>query len=382
MYIHHHKQLFSNFRIQQTVKASIVIPVKNEETYIEDLLNSLKGQVDLSGNKIDYTHFEILILANNCTDKTVDLIKEFKKKNDEINLYLEEVTLDAEEANIGYVRKTLMDLAYARLCTNGGGIILTTDGDTIVSKDWICQNMAEIEKGADAVGGRILLKENEWEGLDKGSAFFHKKDEEYQLLIAELEAKILENFDHGKCCHHQHFNGSFAVTTECYKKSGGIPLVKNLEDCAFYERLEKIDARVRHSHDVVVRTSARCIGRTDIGLSQQLNMWKNMNIQKNKFLVESANSLLHRFILKKRLIELWNKRNSITNSIEEELNSVETEMVFDQNIIEAFRTSTYFGEWFQEIKLLNKLRWKEEFQAVEIDEAIVDLRSILSNYSS
>lgn len=128
MYIHHHKQLFSNFPIQQTVKASIVIPVKNEETYIEDLLNSLKGQVDLSGNKIDYVYFEILILANNCTDETVNLIKEFKKKNDEINLYLEEVTLDAEEANIGYVRKTLMDLAYARLCTNGGGIILTTDG--------------------------------------------------------------------------------------------------------------------------------------------------------------------------------------------------------------------------------------------------------------
>ncbi|AZI32406.1 hypothetical protein [Kaistella carnis] len=107
-----------------------------------------------------------------------------------------------------------------------------------------------------------------------------------------------------------------------------------------------------------------------------------MNIQKNKFLVESGNSLLHRFILKKRVTELWNKRNSINNSIEEELKSIETEMVFDQNIIEAFRTSTYFGEWFQEIKLLNKLRWKAEFQAVEIDEAIVDLRSILSNYSS
>ena len=154
--------LFSNVPKLSSTEVSIVIPVKDEETYIEDLLISLKDQVDLAGNKVNYNLYEVLILANNCSDGTVDIIKKFKLKNKKINLHLEEVVLEAEQANIGFVRKTLMDLAYTRLSINGGGLILTTDGDTIVSQDWIAQNRAEIKNGAEAVGGRILLKENEF----------------------------------------------------------------------------------------------------------------------------------------------------------------------------------------------------------------------------
>lgn len=377
MHTDYQSTLFSNVPILSSIEVTIVIPVKNEETYIEDLLISLKDQVDLAGNKVNYKLYEVLILANNCSDGTVDLIKKFKLKNKKINLHLEEVVLEAEQANIGFVRKTLMDLAYTRLSINGGGLILTTDGDTVVSKDWIAQNSAEIRNGAEAVGGRILLKEEEFQCLDNGIAFFHKKDEEYQLLVAELEAEVLENFDHGKSCHHQHFNGSFAVTTDCYQKSGGVPVVKNLEDCAFYDRLLAVDAKVRHSNNIIVKTSARCIGRTDIGLSHQLNIWKNIDVQKDQFLVESSESLLYRLKIKKQLKDLWYRRNAKKILVGHELQTLENQIKFDENIKASFAISNYFGEWFQEIKQLNEHIWREQFQPVDIDEAITNLKIIL-----
>ncbi|SEV96479.1 hypothetical protein SAMN05421765_1529 [Kaistella antarctica] len=351
--------------------------MKDEETYIEDLLISLKDQVDLAGNKINCDLYEVLILANNCFDGTVDLIKKFKQKNKKINLHLEEVVLEADQANIGFVRKTLMDLAYTRLSINGGGLILTTDGDTIVSQDWVAQNLAEIKNGAEAVGGRILLKENEFECLDNGICFFHKKDEEYQLLVAELEAEVLENFDYRKGGHHQHFNGSFAVTTDCYQKSGGVPVVKNLEDCAFYDRLLAVDAKVRHSNNVVVKTSARCVGRTDIGLSHQLNIWKNIDVQKDHFLVESSESILYRLQIEKQLKDLWHRHNSEKTLLEDEFKALDNQIKFDENLLSSYATSNYFGEWFQEIKHLNEHSWREQFQPVDIDEAITNLKTIL-----
>ena len=377
MHTHFQSTLFSKFSILPSTEVTIVIPVKDEETYIEDLLNSLKDQVDLAGNKVNYKLYEVLILANNCSDGTVAIIKKFKLKNKKINLHLEEVVLEADQANIGFVRKTLMDLAYTRLSFNGGGLILTTDGDTIVSQDWIIQNSAEIRNGAEAVGGRILLKEDEFQCLDNGISFFHKKDEEYQLLIAALEAEVLENFDYRKGCHHQHFNGSFAVTTDCYHKSGGVPVVKNLEDCAFYDRLLAVDAKVRHSNNIIVKTSARCIGRTDIGLSHQLNIWKNIDIKKDEFLVEASESILYRLTIKKQLKDLWNRRNSENILVEQEFQTIDNQIKFDENLLANFTTSNYFGEWFQKIKHLNEHSWREQFQAIDIDEAITNLKAVL-----
>ena len=377
MHTNFQSKLFSTAPILPSTEVTIVIPVKDEETYIEDLLNSLKDQVDLAGNKINYDLYEVLILANNCSDGTVDIIKKFKLKNKKINLHLEEVVLEADQANIGFVRKTLMDLAYTRLSFNGGGLILTTDGDTIVSPDWIIQNSAEIRNGAEAVGGRILLKEDEFQCLDNGISFFHKKDEEYQLLIAALEAEVLENFDYRKGCHHQHFNGSFAVTTDCYHKSGGVPVVKNLEDCAFYDRLLAVDAKVRHSNNIIVKTSARCIGRTDIGLSHQLNIWKNIDIKKDEFLVEASESILYRLTIKKQLKDLWNRRNSENILVEQEFQTIDNQIKFDENLLANFTTSNYFGEWFQKIKHLNEHSWREQFQAIDIDEAITNLKAVL-----
>lgn len=382
MHQYRYSELFSTAPLLLSTKICVIIPVKNEESSIQDLLISLNEQVDLQGNKANQNLFEILILANNCTDHTVDIINEFKKNKSSLNLHLENIFLEPPQANVGYVRKILMDIAYTRLMKNGGGLMITTDGDTVVAKDWLWQNNFEILEGADAVGGRIFLKEDEYHGLDPKLANVYKKDEEYQLLTAELESVIMQNYDFKKGNHHQHFNGSFAVTTDCYQKSGGIPPVQHLEDCAFYERLQAIDAKVRHSNKVTVRTSARCIGRTDIGLAQQLNMWKNMNNNKIELLVESSESIIYRLNLKKQLAGLWEKRGFLDESVQTELQNIASQIQLEYNMIPNFTNYTYFGEWFQEIKNLNECSWTERFPAADISEVILNLKSILKTYSS
>ena len=51
---------------------SIIIPAHNEEKYIEKTLKSIKNS--------DINNYEIIVVCDNCTDKTYDLSKKYTKK--------------------------------------------------------------------------------------------------------------------------------------------------------------------------------------------------------------------------------------------------------------------------------------------------------------
>lgn len=374
---------FSKFPILPSVKASVVIPVKDEQVYILQTLSSFVDQVDILGERLDSNQFEILVLANNCSDDSVAFIKKFQLDHPDLNLYLQEITLSKSQANIGYVRRKLMESAYSRLVQNGGGIMMTTDGDTSVSNDWISQTQQEIINGADVVGGRILLYEDELENLDEFTLLHHFKDEKYQLLIAELEAKIIDCECDPHPRHHQHFNGSFAITTDCYAKSGGVPMVTYLEDCAFFDRLQTIDAKIRHSYNVKVHTSARWIGRTEIGLSHQLNVWKNLGKNVDNYFVESCLSITKRFVQKRSLLDLWNSKNQITESeFHQKIKKIIPEINIEKDNFSLFNNCQYFGEWFQKLMIIKNKSNKENIPAVSIDTAIKDLQMKIQEYSN
>ncbi|SFH80489.1 glycosyltransferase [Halpernia frigidisoli] len=370
-----HDQLFSRFSTKISVKICIVIPVKDEEEHIEKSLQAFAQQTDEFGDPINFDQFEILILANNCSDNSFRLIENFRRKNPFLNIYCQEIKLDSEKANIGYVRKLLMNTAFKRLSKNGGGIIMTTDSDSIVANDWINQNKTEIEHGADAVGGRISLYQNEIDEMDEFTRSLHFTDERYQLLIAEAEEKIVENPQHPNQTHHQHFNGSFAVTTECFEKSGGIPDVKFLEDCAFFERLKNIDAKIVHSHNVKVQTSARFNGRTQIGLSYQLNEWNNLEKNNPEIFVESAASIISRFKEKKHLNDLWLKRNALSDS---ESNVLSKVICYNEELLKSFKNSKFFGFWYGDFFSFKQLNSLQNHQPEIIGNAIKNLEKELS----
>ena len=358
---------------------SIVVPVRDEAENLSKTLGAFANQKDFKNAPLDPTFFEVIVLVNNCRDNSAEIVENWQRENINFNFHFAEINLPDENANIGFVRRLLMNEAYFRLESNKykGGIIATTDGDTRVTSDWISSTVSEIENGADAVGGRILIDKKEFESLDEMTRNFHLLDEEYRLLAAEIE-NFYDRLPHDSPPrHHQHFNGSFAVTTDAFERAGGIPDVKFLEDVAFYNALSRIDAKIRHSPNVKVYTSARNRGRTALGLSTQLKEWQIMGKNGDEYLVESAQTIEKKIKARRELRKLWQNvksKNSFESSVTDAL--AEKLCISKVNLITVLENSKTFGilnEKIIEEQNAND-KWKQENPLVSVQKAIFDLR--------
>ena len=220
----------------------MIVPAKDEAHNISATLAALYRQVDDRGILIDRRTYEILVFANNCTDATAAIARQFAAAHPDCQLHVAEQHLPAEQAHIGYVRRALMDEAYCRLQSLGRprGIIASTDGDTIVGDTWIHHTRAAIEAGADVVGGRIVAQ------AQLAGRRYHLQDVTYRYLQAQVESIIDDNPTDPWPRHFQNFGPSLAVTAQLYERAGRLPVLPALEDVRFYEALQRCDARIRH----------------------------------------------------------------------------------------------------------------------------------------
>jgi Glycosyl transferase family 2 len=288
-------------------KVCVIVPARNEAAAIGSTLVALANQIDFNGQRLDPTCYEVIVFANNCTDETAAIANRFSQQHPDFVQHVAERTLPPEEAYIGRVRQLLMDEAHCRLSELGSrvGIIASTDADTQVSPTWISAIMYEIEKGADAVGGRILTHQGDRDQLDNYARACFLREVGYRSLIAELESYLDPEPHDPFPRHYQHYGASLAVTAEMYAKSGGMPPVRTPEDVAFYQALLRVDARFRHSPLVRVSTSARQTGRAEVGLAKQLQAWEKMGQQQQPFLVEPAIAIITRLQARRKLRALW-----------------------------------------------------------------------------
>lgn len=254
---------------------SVAVPAFNEAASIAGALAALERQANLGGTRLDPRRYEVLVLANNCTDKTAAVARRFGKRHPRMRLHVVEATLLDPHAHVGAARRLVMDEACRRLSALrvSRGVIASTDGDTLVSPRWIAAILGEVAAGADAVGGRIRSSMEEVAALENGAQRYYRQDKTYRLLRAAYESVLDPDPFNSWPRHFQYFGASLAVTVEAYIKAGGLPAVPVLEDMAFSDRLERIDARIRHSPLVSVMTSLRCVGKVGVGLSSTLSQW-------------------------------------------------------------------------------------------------------------
>ena len=357
----------------------VIVPVRNEADSLVDTLTALANQTDWKGQRLDPTSYEVILLANNCSDDSAAIARCFAQQHSDLVLHIVEKTLPAAEAYIGRVRQLLMDEAYRRLLYWGRkrGVIASTDGDTQVSSTWITANLEEIAGGADAIGGRILTTRAGRAALDPYTRACFLREVGYRYLIAELET-YLDPDPHDRFPrHYQHYGASLAVTAEMYKQAGGLPAVRTPEDVAFYRALLRVNARFRHSPLVRVVTSARQTGRTTIGLSNQLSQWTAMGQQQQPFLVESVEAIATRLQARRQLRTLWHRILSGYQPQRQDISPLASTLgVADPWLLQMLTPPHTFGLLWEQIELRQHSEgiWQQRWQQVEITQAIQDLR--------
>ena len=203
-----------------------------------------------------------------------------------------------------------MDEAAHRLEAVGeyNGLIISTDADTCVAPDWLAATQAEVAAGADAVGGRILMR-----GAAGGPVRAHPASATRPTTCSAPASKTCSTPRPADPWprHHQHFGASLALTVAAYRRVGGLPEKQYLEDEALWQALRRHDLRLRHSPAVRVFTSARQQGRVPVGLSWQLREWAALSQQQAEPLVVSPDQLADLWPLRHRLRACWAHRNLV-----------------------------------------------------------------------
>lgn len=123
---------------------SVLIPARNEENNIKKCLDSFLNQ--------SYKNYEILVLDDNSTDKTYEIVKNLAKQHpDKIKLYSGK-PLPPDWRGKSFAMQQLLDYA-------NGEYYLFTDADTIHTKHSISLMMSNIlHHNADLVSGYIKQK--------------------------------------------------------------------------------------------------------------------------------------------------------------------------------------------------------------------------------
>lgn len=357
----------------------VIVPVRNEAQTLAATLSALIHQVDLEGQVLDPKRYEIILLANNCSDDSAAIAQSLAQQHPDIALHVVEKTLPAAEAYIGRVRQILMDEAYRRLRSLGRtrGVIASTDGDSQVSPTWIAANLYEINCGADAVGGRIVVERTGLADLDLYARACHLREVGYRYLITELETYLDPDPYDSFPRHYQHYGASLAVTAEMYALAGGLPPVRTPEDVAFYRALVRVNARFRHSPLVRVVTSARQFGRTNVGLANQLSEWIEMGRQQQPFVVEPAAAIETRFVARRQLrVMWWYVLNGYQSDYPRVASLAEMLGISAQWLVQKLTQPYTFGQLFEEVEERQQSEgtWASRWKLVEIQQAIGDLR--------
>jgi glycosyltransferase involved in cell wall biosynthesis len=264
----------------------VAIPVRDEAKRIGNCLETLSRQ------SIPADH--VVLLLNNCTDGTADVVKSFPKAAH--RLHLIERQLEGASANAGVARGLAMDHA-ASLTANG--IILTTDADGEVPPDWIELNLQAIQEGADAVCGRAVIDPIEALLIPQHLHDDDAREVAYGQMLDQIRSIILPDTADPWPRHQEDSGASLAITVSMFRRIGGLPRLPSGEDRALIESLRMIDARVRHEPQISVVVSGRIEGRAGGGMADTI---RRRIIQQDEFVddrIEPAWLAFRRLVLKR-----------------------------------------------------------------------------------
>lgn len=359
----------------------VVVPARDEADIIEDTLEALASQIDLTGWPLPRANYEIIVVANNCRDDTAARARRVRRRHPDLALHVIELELPPARAHVGEARKLGMDEACERLLAAGRprGIIATTDADTVVSPTWLACTRREVNQGAEAVGGRILVSAHERRSMTPPVRQRFLRNVGYGALANEVSARIDPLPADPWPCHEQFSGASLALTAQAYRQVGGLPPLPSGEDTALAQALQRADIGIRHSLDVRVHTSGRLDGRTPAGLAVSLADWSTLTLDDQFQMVPSATTVVARATGRRVLRDLWQQARLRREHCASEVAVLaDFAGVSETWLARAIRDAIRFGALLNDLE--KRARWGRAPELLDVRDAIRELRSWLEPY--
>jgi len=205
-------------------KVSVVIPVYNEEKYIGPCLDSLEKQ--------DEKPDEIIIVDNNCDDKTIDVAKKYKEK-----------------LPIKIIKEKKQGIVFARnrgFNEANGDILARCDADSILPKNWIKKIKEDFLKNkVDGLTGPIIFYD-----------FFLRTS-----ILTKIYLLLLKILQKGETL----IGPNMAITKDIWKKiKNKVCLNEKIihEDIDLSLHIFKNNGKIIYDWDLLAYSSARRITKT------------------------------------------------------------------------------------------------------------------------
>ena len=344
----------------------VTVPAKDEADYIGDTLAALYAQVDDLGQPIDHDCYEVIVLANNCRDATAAVARRFGRAHPSFRLHVIARALPPAIAHVGTARRLMMDAAARRLPAEG--IICTTDADTLVDMRWVHATLRAFDRGALAVGGRIVVPAG-----NRAAAYrkIYLQDVTYRSLQALLESIVDPCTTDPWPRHFQHYGPSTAVRVDAYLACGGMPPIRCIEDVELARALERIDVRFVHDPTVKVYTSDRRSQRIEgVGFSHALDEWGAMLREDRQPRVGGLQRCLQLFKWKVALRQAYHTGGTVKLPALQSL--LEFLSIPREELELRIAGAATFGSLYVDIRGL--VESKHEFSDATFEQAIRDLR--------
>jgi hypothetical protein len=275
-------------------RAVVAIPVKDEAERIAACLRALQDQTVRPD--------AVLLLVNNCSDRTETIVRGMIPTLPWA-LHIVCHRFPPRQASAGHARRMAMALASAH--AGVGGVLLTTDADTVVPPDWIERNLLALAAGADAVCGRIAIDPGEAALIP---AALHA-DDARECELTSLLDRITHCLDPDPADpwprHTEAAGASLAITVAAFHAVGGVPAVPSGEDRALVAALARREARVRHDPGIFVTVSGRIDGRAAGGMAETI---RRRMIRQDVFTderLEPATDAFRRADFRRRMRAAW-----------------------------------------------------------------------------